>query len=35
MAALLDECTTEVQRSVVRFLYANDIHKEMFLVYGG
>jgi hypothetical protein len=33
-------CTTEEQRSVVRFLWAKgliakDIHKEMFPVYGG
>jgi transposase len=40
MATVLDESTTEEQRSVVRFLAAKglnakDIHKEMFLVYGG
>jgi hypothetical protein len=39
MATVL-ECTTEEQRSVVLFLWAkglnaNDIHKEMFPVYGG
>jgi hypothetical protein len=37
---VLEECTTEEQRSVVRFLWvkglnAEDIHKEMFHVYGG
>jgi hypothetical protein len=35
MATMLEECTTEEQRSVVRFLWAKgldakDIHKEMF-----
>jgi transposase len=40
MANMLEECTTEMQRSVVRFLWAKelstkDIHKEMFPVYGG
>jgi hypothetical protein len=38
MAIVLDECTTEGQRSVVRFLWAkglNDIHKETFRVHGG
>jgi hypothetical protein len=40
MATVLDEYTTEGQRSVVRFLWAKglnakDIHKEMFPVYGG
>jgi hypothetical protein len=40
MVTMLEECTTEKQRSVVRFLwaktpYAKDIHKEMFPVYGG
>jgi hypothetical protein len=39
MATILEECTTEEQRSVVRFLCAKglnakDIHKEMFHVYG-
>jgi hypothetical protein len=39
MATVLDVCTTEEQRSVVRFLWAkgpntNNIHKEMFPVYG-
>jgi hypothetical protein len=40
MTTLLGEYTTEEQRSVVRFLwakglYAKDIHKEIFPVYGG
>jgi hypothetical protein len=40
MATVLEECTTEEQRSVVRFLWAKglnakDIHKEIFPVYGG
>jgi hypothetical protein len=40
MVTLLEECTTEEQRYVVRFprakgLYAKDIYKEMFPVYGG
>jgi hypothetical protein len=40
MATMLQECTIEEQRSVVRFLWAKgldtkDIHKEMFPVYGG
>jgi hypothetical protein len=40
MATVLKECTTEEQRSVVRFLWAKgfsakDIRKEMFPVYGG
>jgi hypothetical protein len=40
MSTVLDECTTEVQRSVVRFfvrkgLNANDIPKETFPIYGG
>jgi hypothetical protein len=40
MATLLEECTTEEQRSVVRFLWtkgfnAKDIHKEMFPVFSG
>jgi hypothetical protein len=40
MATVLEECITEEQRSVVRFLWAkglnaNNIHKEMFPVYGG
>jgi hypothetical protein len=39
MATVLEECTAEEQRSVVRFLWAKGlntkvIHKEMFLVYG-
>jgi hypothetical protein len=40
MVSVLEECTAEEQRSVVLFLWAkwpsvNDIHKEMFRVYGG
>jgi hypothetical protein len=40
MATVLEVCTTEEQNSVVRFLWAKglnaeDIHKEMFYVYGG
>jgi hypothetical protein len=40
MATVLEVCTTEEQRSVVRFLWAKglnakDIHKEMFPVCGG
>jgi hypothetical protein len=40
MATVLEKCTTEVQRSVVCFLWAKglnvkDIHKEKFPVYGG
>jgi hypothetical protein len=35
MATVLEECTTEKQCSVERFLWAKDIHKEMFPVYGG
>jgi hypothetical protein len=40
MATVLEECTTEEQRSDVCFLWsqglnAKDIHKEMFPVYGG
>jgi hypothetical protein len=40
MAAVLEEYTTEEQRSVVLFLWAKgvnakDIHREMFLVYSG
>jgi hypothetical protein len=40
MATMLEECNTEKQRSVARFLWAKglsakDIHKGMFLVYGG
>jgi hypothetical protein len=40
MATVLDECTTQQQRSAVCFLSAKglnakDIHKEMFPVYGG
>jgi hypothetical protein len=39
MAAVLDECTLEEQRAVVRFLWAKGhhakvIHKEMSPVYG-
>jgi hypothetical protein len=37
---VLEECPIEEQRSVVRLLWAKglhakDIHKEMFLAYGG
>jgi hypothetical protein len=40
MTTVLEECTTEEQRSVVHFLWAKglnakDIHKEMFSVYVG
>jgi hypothetical protein len=40
MATVLQECITEEQRSIVRFLWAKghnakDINKEMFPVYGG
>jgi hypothetical protein len=40
MVTLLEKCTIEEQRSVVRLLCAkelnaNDIHKEMYAVYGG
>jgi hypothetical protein len=40
MVTMFEECTTEGQCSVVRFLWvkglnAKDIHKEMFPVYGG
>jgi hypothetical protein len=40
MATVLDDCTTEEQRSVVRLLWteglnAKDIHEEMFPVHGG
>jgi hypothetical protein len=40
MATVLEDCTTEELRSVVRFLWAigpnlKDIHKQMFSVYGG
>jgi hypothetical protein len=40
MTTVLEEGTTEEQRSVVRFLWAKglnakDIHKETFPVYGG
>jgi hypothetical protein len=40
MATVLEECITEEQHSVVRFLQAKgltaeDIHKEMNPVYGG
>jgi hypothetical protein len=34
MATVLEEYPTEEQSSVVRFLWAKDIHKEMFPVYG-
>jgi hypothetical protein len=40
MATVVEERTAEEQNSVVHFLWAKvlgakDIHKEMFLVYGG
>jgi hypothetical protein len=40
MAIVLEECTTEEKRSVVRFLWANGLNAkaiciEMFPVYGG
>jgi hypothetical protein len=40
MGTVLEECSTEEQRSVVPFLWAKglkakDIHKEMFPLYGG
>jgi hypothetical protein len=40
MATVLEECSTTVQHSVARFLWAkalnaNNIHKEMFPVYSG
>jgi hypothetical protein len=40
MTTVLEECTTEEQRSFVRFLWAKGlsakyINKEMFPVYGG
>jgi hypothetical protein len=40
MATLLEECSTEEQRSVVCFLWTNglsakNIHKEIFSCYGG
>jgi hypothetical protein len=40
MATVIEECTAKKQCYVVRFLwakglYAKDIHKEMFPVYGG
>jgi hypothetical protein len=40
MTTVLDECTIEEQLSVVRLLWAKglnakEIHKEMFLGYGG
>jgi hypothetical protein len=40
MATVLEECSTEEHRSVVRFLWpkginAKESHKEMFPVYGG
>jgi hypothetical protein len=39
MATVLEECSNEEQRTIVRFLWAKglnekDIHKEMFPVYG-
>jgi hypothetical protein len=39
METVLEDCTTEEQRSLVRFLWAKglnveDIHKDMFPVYG-
>jgi hypothetical protein len=40
MATMLEECSTEEQNSIVHFFVGKmtqykDIHKEMFLVYGG
>jgi hypothetical protein len=40
VVTVLEECTTEEQYSVVRFLWAKrlnarNIHKDMFPVYGG
>jgi tRNA(Ser,Leu) C12 N-acetylase TAN1 len=40
MATVLEDCNTEEQHSVVRFLWerrvtAKDIHKEIFPVYSG
>jgi hypothetical protein len=40
MATVFEECITEGQGSIVRFLWAkglnaNDINKEIFTVYGG
>jgi hypothetical protein len=40
MVSMLEECITEEQRSVLRFLSekglnAKDIHKQIFPVYGG
>jgi hypothetical protein len=41
MATVLEECNIEEQSSIVRFflwakgLNAKDIHKEVFIVYGG
>jgi hypothetical protein len=40
MATVLEECTTEEHRSVIRFLWTKGlnvkvIHKEMFTAYGG
>jgi hypothetical protein len=42
MATVLEACTTEEQRSVVRFFFlwakrlnAKDIHKELFPAYSG
>jgi hypothetical protein len=39
MAAMLEECNTEEQHAIARFLWAKglrakDIHKEVFPVYG-
>jgi hypothetical protein len=40
MATVLEDCTTEEQRSVVHILWAkglnaNDVHKEIISLYGG
>jgi hypothetical protein len=35
MMTMLEECTNKEQNSVVHFLCAKDIHKEMFPVYCG
>jgi hypothetical protein len=35
MATVIEECSIEGQRSVVRLFNAKDIHKEMCPVYGG
>jgi hypothetical protein len=40
MMTMIEECTTEEQRSVARFLWAGrlsakNIHEEMFALYGG